>query len=191
MSAELDIARQWIAKAKNDLLDADNNLAAERVPCDKWRFKMKRNFYIALLTFGVLSIAWSQEQDKAWLTDFEAAKKAAAEKKLPILADFSGSDWCGWCIRLDREVFSQKEFKEFARDNLILFLADFPRKKTQDEKIKKQNAALMKKYEVEGFPTVLIMDAEGKVLARTGYEQGGAAAYVEHLKKLIAGRKEQ
>ena len=123
--------------------------------------------------------------DGGWLTDFEAAKKAAAEKKMPILADFSGSDWCGWCIKLDKEVFSKKEFKAFAKDNLVLFLADFPRKKQRDKKIKKQNADLSKKYTIKGFPTVLLLDAEGKVFARTGYEEGGAAAYVEHLKKLL------
>ncbi|MDO9541575.1 MAG: thioredoxin family protein [Kiritimatiellia bacterium] len=138
-----------------------------------------------LLALTVLTNVRAQEPANTWLTDFEAAKKTAAEKKLPILADFSGSDWCGWCIKLDKEVFSQKEFKEFAKDNLILFLADFPRKKQQSDKIKKQNDGLSKKYAIEGFPTVLLMDAEGKVFARTGYERGGAAAYVAHLKKIL------
>lgn len=138
---------------------------------------------------GMAVTAASLYSDENWLTDFEAAKKTAAEKKLPILADFSGSDWCGWCIKLNREVFSQNEFKDFAKDSLVLFLADFPRKKRQDDKVKKQNADLSKKYAIEGFPTVLLMDAEGKVFARTGYERGGASAYVKHLKKLISGWK--
>ena len=139
-----------------------------------------------LLALTVLTNVRAQERENLWLTDFEAAKKTAAEKKLPILADFSGSDWCGWCIKLDKEVFSQNEFKDFAKDNFILFLADFPRKKQQSDKIKKQNDGLSKKYAIEGFPTILLMDAEGRVLARTGYERGGAAAYVAHLKKLLA-----
>lgn len=142
-----------------------------------------------LLVLTVLTNVHAQERENLWLTDFDTTKKAAAEKKLPILADFSGSDWCGWCIKLDNEVFSKKEFKEFAGDNLVLFLADFPRKKQQDEKIKKQNADLMKKHEVQGFPTVLLMDAEGKVFARTGYQQGGAETYIAHLKKLISSWK--
>ncbi|MDD5482326.1 MAG: thioredoxin family protein [Kiritimatiellae bacterium] len=135
----------------------------------------------------VLAAAFSANLRGAdnWLTDFEAAKKTAAERQLPILADFSGSDWCGWCIRLDKEVFSRKEFQEFAKDRLVLFLADFPRNKPQDDAIKKQNAALSKQYGVRGFPTVLLLDAKGKVLARTGYIPGGPGAYVEHLKKLI------
>lgn len=150
---------------------------------------MQKIFLVAGLILTVGLNVFGQKTEDLWLTDFETAKKTAADKKLPILADFSGSDWCGWCIKLDKEVFSQKEFKEFAKENLVLFLADFPRKKKQDEIIKKQNADLSKKYAIEGFPTVLLMDAEGKVFARTGYERGGAAAYVQHLKKLIAGWK--
>lgn len=149
---------------------------------------MQKILLVTILTMIVMANIYGQEADSGWITDFEAAKKTAAEKKLPILADFSGSDWCGWCIKLEQEVFSQKEFKDFAKNNLVLFLADFPRKKQQNEKAKKQNADLSKKYAIEGFPTVLLMDAEGKVLARTGYERGGASAYVQHLKKLISGR---
>lgn len=146
---------------------------------------------ILLAILLCLAVSINLYSDDGWLTDFEAAKKTAEEKKLPILADFSGSDWCGWCIKLDSEVFSKKEFKEFAKNNLVLFVADFPRALKQDEKTKKQNAELMKKHEVAGFPTVLLMDAEGKVFARTGYERGGAAAYVEHLKKLISAWKKK
>lgn len=150
---------------------------------------MQKILLAMLLSLAVSANLYSEDSNGGWSTDFEAAKKTAAEKKLPILADFSGSDWCGWCIKLDNEVFSKKEFKEFAKDNFVLFLADFPRKKQQDEKVKKQNADLSKKFSIEGFPTVLLMDAEGRVFARTGYERGGTGAYIEHLKKLISGRK--
>jgi protein disulfide-isomerase len=124
-----------------------------------------------------------------WLTNFEAAKKLAAEKGRPILADFSGSDWCGWCIKLDQEVFSQAEFQAYATNNLVLFLADFPARKPQADDVKQQNAGLQQKYNIQGYPTVLLLDAEGKVLAQTGYQQGGAAAYVEHVKKLLAKKE--
>jgi len=130
--------------------------------------------------FGFSALAGEE-----WLTDFSQAKKAAAEKSLPILADFSGSDWCGWCIKLDKEVFSQKEFKAFAKDHVVLFLADFPREKKQKADVKAQNEQLMQAYGVQGFPTVLLLDAGGKVIARTGYKRGGAGAYVEHLKELL------
>ena len=123
--------------------------------------------------------------EEGWLTDFEAAKQLAAEKGLPILADFSGSDWCGWCIKLDKEVFSQDEFKAYTEGNVVLFLADFPNSTPQSEKVKKQNQALAEKYGIRGFPTVLLLDAEGNVLERTGYKSGGAETYVEHIKGLL------
>jgi len=130
--------------------------------------------------FGFSALAGEE-----WLTDINQAKKEAAEKNLPILADFSGSDWCGWCIKLDKEVFSQKEFKAFAKDRVVLFLADFPRAKELTADLKMQNEQLRKAYAVEGFPTVLLLDAGGKVIARTGYRKGGAGAYVDHLKDLL------
>jgi thioredoxin-related protein len=127
----------------------------------------------------------SEKVEAVWLTDFEAAKKLAAEKNLPILVNFSGSDWCGWCIKLDNEVFSQDAFKAYANENLVLFLADFPNSKPQPEEVKVQNDALTKTYGVRGFPTVLLLDAGGNVLARTGYQSGGADPYVEHIRDLL------
>lgn len=144
---------------------------------------------LTLIAIALAVTAWTnvraQESTNMWLTDFNKAKKEAAEKKLPILADFAGSDWCGWCIKLDKEVFSQKEFKAFAKDQLVLFLADFPRDKALSADVKAQNEQLGKTYDVEGFPTVLLLDTGGNVIARTGYRKGGAAAYVEHLKDLL------
>jgi len=140
-----------------------------------------------LLLTGCLG-AWAGEN--GWLTDFAEARKVAAEKKLTILVDFSGSDWCGWCIRLDREVFSQKTFKDYAAKNLVLFLADFPNSKEQSEKTVAQNKALARKYGVQGFPTVLLLGADGKVLGRTGYQEGGASAYVEHLKTFLEPKEQ-
>jgi thioredoxin-related protein len=121
-----------------------------------------------------------------WLTDFEQAKKKAAEKNLPILVDFSGSDWCGWCIRLDKEVFSKPEFQKWAKENVVLFMADFPRNsKGQSEKVKQQNQELAAKYQVKGFPTVLLLNKDGEVVGRTGYQRGGPNAYVKHLENML------
>ncbi len=123
-----------------------------------------------------------------WLTSFEAAKAEAVKRQVPILADFSGSDWCGWCIKLDKEVFSQDAFKAYAKTDLVLLLVDFPRRDKLSETLKKQNDLLAEKFEVQGFPTVLILSAQGKELARTGYMPGGAEEYVKHVKSLI-GKK--
>ncbi len=134
-----------------------------------------------------LTVSAGQEN---WLTDFEKAKKEAAERNLPILADFAGSDWCGWCMKLDKEVFSTGEFKDYAKGNLVLFLADFPRGRQLPEAESKQNQELAEKYGIEGFPTVLLIDSKGNVMARTGYESGGGKAYVQHLKDLIKKAKD-
>lgn len=123
--------------------------------------------------------------DDAWLTDFAKAKQLAAEKKLPILVNFAGSDWCAWCLKLDREVFSQQTFKDYAQMNLVLMLADFPARKKLPEETAKQNKDLATQYAVKGFPTVLLLSAEGKEIARTGYRPGGAEAYVKHLKEIL------
>ncbi len=124
-----------------------------------------------------------------WLTDFSAAKREAAEKQRPILVDFSGSDWCGWCIKLENEVFSQPTFVNYATNNFVLFLADFPRSKPQPDEIVAQNRQLSEAYGVQGFPTVLLVDKNGKELARTGYVRGGAEAYVTHLQSLLPAPK--
>ena len=124
-----------------------------------------------------------------WMTDMDKAMKLSAKSGKPILADFSGSDWCGWCIRLDKEVFSQKIFKDFAKENLILVLVDFPRAKPMTQKLKKQNKDLAKKYQIQGFPTVLLLDSKGKVILKTGYRHGGPQKYVDFLKSKIPAKK--
>jgi len=163
---------------------------------------MKNTAYILLVLLAAGGLLWAASGDgeptdagadtaelhSNWVTDFEAAKKEAAERKVPILADFSGSDWCGWCIKLDSEVFSREDFQEYAKDNLVLFLADFPAAKPQPEELKKQNQGLAEKYAVRGFPTVLLLNSDGEVLLRTGYRRGGAAEYVKHLKEALNAR---
>jgi protein disulfide-isomerase len=123
-----------------------------------------------------------------WQTDYAAALKQAAAENKYVLVDFSGSDWCSWCIRLDREVFSKKEFTDYAAENLICVLVDFPRRKQLPDEQKTANQALSERYNIEGFPTVLIVNPQGKVIERTGYQPDGPAAYVEMIKGVIAAQ---
>ncbi len=133
----------------------------------------------------------TEKTDKfeGWLTDYKAAGDVASEGTKPILVYFAGTDWCGWCKKLEKEVLSKKEFKAYATKNLVRFLADFPAKTKQSKELKRQNSALAKKYKVQGFPTLLLLDAKGKLLATTGYRPGGAKKYVEHLKGLVKKQK--
>lgn len=126
-----------------------------------------------------------------WETDFAKASTNAAKNNLFMLLDFSGSDWCGWCIKLDKEVFSQPEFQTYARKNLACILLDFPRQKKQSKKTKDQNAELSRKYGIQGFPTVIILSPNGDLVGQTGYQAGGPKAYVAHLESMIADYRKQ
>ena len=103
----------------------------------------------------------------------------------PILLIFSGSDWCSWCVKLDSEVFSQPEFKEWAAGNVITVIADFPARKELPPDTVLQNEQLKNQYNITGFPTVLLLDSDGNLLGRTGYQRGGAANYIAHLENLL------
>lgn len=116
-----------------------------------------------------------------WQTDFKAAQSKAKEEKKYLLVDFTGSDWCGWCIKLRNEVFDKDPFKAEASKQFVLVELDYPHEKEQSDDLKKQNKELADKYNVEGFPTVLMMDSEGQVIARTGYREGGPEEYLKHL----------
>ena len=124
-----------------------------------------------------------------WMTDFEVAKSQAKISGKPILLVFSGSDWCTWCIKLDKEVFSTDEFKNWAADNVITVIADFPTGKTLPDEVVKQNNQLQTTYNVAGFPTVFLLRDDGSVIAKTGYQRGGVAAYIRHLKMFLGANK--
>jgi thioredoxin-related protein len=120
-----------------------------------------------------------------WLTDFAAAQKKAATEGKDLLINFSGSDWCVWCKRLDEEVFSQKLFLNEAQSKFVFVLLDFPHNTSgQSEALQAQNQRLIDQYGVSGFPTVILADATGKPYAQTSYEEGGPLAYLEHLAEL-------
>ncbi|MBK1829571.1 thioredoxin family protein [Verrucomicrobiaceae bacterium R5-34] len=127
-----------------------------------------------------------------WMNDFKAAQKKAAAENKDLLVDFTGSDWCGWCIKLNKEVFQHDPFKTGVADKFVLVELDFPRDKSKlSKETQEQNAALQAKYEVRGFPTILLLDSEGRPYAKTGYQAGGPEKYVAHLDELRAKRTER
>jgi protein disulfide-isomerase len=117
-----------------------------------------------------------------WLTDYDAAMKLAKAEKKKVLLNFTGSDWCGWCIRLDREVFSQKEFLDYAADNYVLVKLDFPQRSKLPAKLQKQNESLAQKFGIRGFPTIVVLNDNGKVHKQGGYVEGGPKAFIRSLR---------
>ncbi len=135
---------------------------------------MKRLLLSALLL--ATSAAFAADD---WQTDYKAALEQAAKENKPVLLDFTGSDWCGWCIKMVKDTFSQPDFKSFAKKNLILVELDFPNNKPQSAEVKKQNEALQAKYGVDGFPTLILLNSQGKEIARNGgYLPGGPKAFI-------------
>jgi protein disulfide-isomerase len=121
------------------------------------------------------------------MTDWAAAKAESAGTGKPILILLTGSDWCTWCIKLEKEVFETSTFADFASENLVLMLADFPRKTKLPADVAKQNEALKKQYLADGYPTVWLLDAGGgKLSADLGEFGHDPDAWVAKLKELIA-----
>lgn len=147
---------------------------------------------IFLLIFSISAILVSA-QEQVWHNDVEEAVKLSEQTKKPLLLFFTGSDWCGWCIRLQNEVFKTPEFTKWANEKVILVELDFPRRKVLPEKIQAQNNELQNFFQVSGFPTVWIVNAnktaDGKInltqLGRTGYVAGGPVAWLAGANQML------
>ncbi|HZV33139.1 MAG TPA: thioredoxin family protein [Verrucomicrobiae bacterium] len=140
------------------------------------------------MTMGLL-LCWLALQGIAaeqlnWMTDLPKAQaRAKAENKL-VFMDFMGSDWCVSCKQLDDEVLSTPEFAQYAAKNLVLVQVDFPSHKKLSAKLKRANEALSDKYDIQGYPTVIVLNGEGKKVGELGYQKGGPAPFIEALEKM-------
>lgn len=135
---------------------------------------------LSLTSFSSVAFAGGE----GWLSNLEAAQKLAKEQKKDILIDFTGSDWCGWCIRLKEEVWSTPKWQEEGSKRYVLVELDFPRNTPQSDEVKAYNQKLSTLFGVEGFPTIALLDSEGRPYALTGYQEGGPEAYLKHLEEL-------
>ncbi len=120
-----------------------------------------------------LEVAKDGAEVGKWTMDFDAATKLASEKKLPILLNFTGSDWCGWCKLMDEAVYSKKEWQSYAAKNLLLVTIDFPQDQgIVPEKYAARNGRLQEQFKVEGYPTYVLIDSDGKTeIGRLGAGQ--------------------
>lgn len=150
---------------------------------------------IILLTFLMLSSVSLQAQEElTWHTDLTKATDISIKENKPLFLFFTGSDWCGWCIRLQNEVFKTPEFITWAKKNVVLVELDFPKRKEQADAIKMQNAQLQQQLQVRGYPTVWLVSAaktaEAKVnlnaLGSTGYVAGGPKVWIDGANQIIS-----
>ncbi len=152
---------------------------------DKWTLLL----ILGVIFLGVYALSGgghgTASTGPSWLTSMETAQEQSRKTGKPILADFTGSDWCGWCIKLKAEVFDTTEFEEWSARKVVLLELDFPRRKKQSAALKAQNEQLRKQYGVRGFPTILLLDADGKVLGRMSYLPGGPETWATAADKVL------
>ncbi len=152
---------------------------------------MKKILVIAFLTLATMSL--QAQEGLTWHTDMTKATDISIKENKPLFLFFTGSDWCGWCIRLQKEVFKTPEFVKWAKENVVLVELDFPRKNEQTEAVKMQNAQLQQQLQVRGYPTVWFVSAtktaDAKVnlnaLGSTGYVAGGPQVWIAGANQII------
>jgi len=135
------------------------------------------------------AVAVSKSVPAGWTEDFEAAKATAKKEGKKMLVAFSGSDWCHWCVKLDEETYSKKEFVDLASKKYVLVMIDLPMDQSKlSDLAKKQNRALAKKFNVQGFPHGVVLNSDGAELGRIGgYVKGGPKAYFEAMENCRPG----
>lgn len=141
---------------------------------------------ILFATFASFALWGDQDNSRLnWLTNYSEAVEQSRSTSKPILLFFTGSDWCGWCHKLEKEVLNTSEFAEKAGNQFIFVTIDFPLYKPADPKVAEQNKNLQKKYDVKGFPTLVIIDKNEQTIGTTGYRPGGAHSYADYLLKMV------
>ncbi|MFL9843078.1 thioredoxin family protein [Flavobacterium rhizosphaerae] len=153
---------------------------------------MKKILLLLLVAFAAPNLQ-AQESELDWHTDISEAVSLSSKTQKPMMLFFTGSDWCGWCKKLEREVFFTPEFTKWAKDNVILVELDFPRSKPQSVELKQQNAQLNAFFKVRGYPTIWFVNGnengEGKIafeaLGSTGYVAGGPEKWLAGANSII------
>lgn len=148
--------------------------------------------WLFIFVFALCGIT-SNAQENAWNTDLAKAIEISQKNNKPILMFFTGSDWCGWCIRLQKEVLNTQKFREWASQNVVLLELDFPRRITLSAELQKQNADLQGFFKVSGYPTIWIANAKKsgnqitfEQLGSTGYVSGGADIWLDGANKILS-----
>jgi protein disulfide-isomerase len=123
-------------------------------------------------------------KESTWITDYDSALAQARDQDRHVFLFFTGSDWCGWCMKLNKEILSTPEFVKYAGDNLVLVELDFPRRKQLSPTLVAQNRKLAQRFHIEGYPTVIVLNKEGNPVGELGYEEGGPQPFIDRLRQM-------
>jgi len=152
---------------------------------------MNKIAYVAVGLLCSTGLTAQEDSHGKWFADFDTAAAEAKKAGKDLLVDFTGSDWCGWCIKLHKEVFGHEEFTKGVENNFVLVALDFPHDEEVMAKVPnpERNRELQEKYGITGFPTVLAMTPDGEVFGRTGYQRGGVEPYLKSLEEMLTTGK--
>ena len=151
----------------------------------KLKNTMKKLLFLLFTVFSIscqMNTNSSKEPEKIWLTDVSQAIEHSKVSGKPIFAFFTGKQWCSWCKKLERQVLSKDFFINYAKDNLVLLELDFPRGRRN---LPQKQIELARKFNIKGYPTVILMDSSTNKIAKTGYEAMSPEQYVDHVKALL------
>ena len=140
---------------------------------------MKR--FLAVTIVGFLILGASAFAAVNWEQNYDAGLEKAKKDKKLVMVDMY-TDWCGWCKRLEEEILTKSEFKNYAKEKLILVKLDFPRQIEQSEALQNQNRTLAAQYAIKGYPTVIVLDPAGRAVKQLGYQEGGPGPFVSALR---------
>ncbi len=128
-----------------------------------------------------------EPENEGWLSNLEEAFKESKETGKPIMANFTGSDWCGWCKKLTKSVFVHKEFKDWAKKNVVLLELDYPRRKKLPAALQEQNRGLQQAFRVSGYPTVWVFHLDKDDAGQFNIDPLGKTGYSKTVKEFTSG----
>lgn len=156
---------------------------------------MKRLLFLALTVVSLSTSAQQAEGELTWYTNLVSAVDRSIEEDKPLLLFFTGSDWCGWCKRLQAEAFLKPEFKKWADESVVLMELDYPRRTAQPEELKQQNMNILRMFGVRGYPTIWFVnptkngnEINFEKIGQTGYIRGGAEAWIQEAERILASQ---
>ena len=157
---------------------------------------------ILLLLLTIFSLNVFSQYSNDWNTDINKAIKTSIKEDKPMLLFFTGSDWCGWCKKLVREVYKTPEFSKWAQKNVVLVDIDFPKRTTLPKELQQQNRTLGQLFAVRGYPTVWLVELTNKggdnvvrynnyylkALGKTGYVAGGPNNWINGANQFLKNK---